>query len=399
MEVKEIKDSVDEVLKGLNGKIDEKMQGFFENKKEALVKQIDEKGFASKDEMQKSIADAKDTLESAIVDLKKSTMGSNKKAKSFEEALGSAMKESTLIADIKNGKSRGGNIQLKAEADEDLNFSDFGTGAYDAAVQGAPLRGDIQRADWLRNFLPNLSTTLPSIRYLREGTPEGAAGVWDGSGNIDTLTNKPGVSPTFTLETVNVDWIAGITRVPREMLDDIVWLRGYLNQMLLTGKSGLFVAENTLIYNALTDASNSTAYDGSQTGMINMIYDAAFGQLKDNRHNPTVILANNRDVVNEIALHQATGSGEYDLPPGLVNAVGGNLSIGGVPVIGTTDIPTGNFIALDGTETAFVSRMSPEVRFFAEDRDNVPKNLITVRAEERAAVTVYDETAVITGSF
>src|SRR5699024_1501793 len=102
--------------------------------------------------------------------------------------------------------------------------------------------------------------------------------------------------------------------------------------------------------------------DGSQTGMINMIYDAAFGQLKDNRHNPTVILANNRDVVNEIALNKATGSGEYDLPPGLVNSVGDKLSIGGVPVVGTNDIPAGNFIALDGTQTAFVNRMSPEVR-------------------------------------
>src|SRR5699024_1509539 len=210
------------------------------------------------------------------------------------------------------------------------------------------------------------------------------------------------------------------------MLDDVVWLRGYLNQMLLTGKKGLFVAENTLIYNALTDASNSTAYDGSQTGMINMIYDAAFGQLKekrhnetvlyanirdvvnqiwfynamygqlkDNRHNATDIIANNLDVVNQIALHQATVSGEYDLPPVLVNSVGDKLSIGGVPVVGTTDIPAGNFIALDGTQTAFVNRMSPEVRFFEQDRDNVPKNLITVRVEERAAVTVYDETAVI----
>src|SRR5699024_2605210 len=103
--------------------------------------------------------------------------------------------------------------------------------------------------------------------------------------------------------------------------------------------------------------------------------------------------------VNEIALNKATGSGEYDLPPGLVNSVGDKLSIGGVPVVGTNDIPAGNFIALDGTQTAFVNRMSQEVRFSEEDRDNVPKNLITVRAEERAAVTVYDETAVITGSF
>src|SRR5690606_11221826 len=126
---------------------------------------------------------------------------------------------------------------------------------------------------------------------------------------------------------------------------------------------------------------------------------AAFGQLRDGYYSPSTIVMNSRDVVNLIAFNKATGSGEYDLPPGTVVTVNGQLTIGGVPVIGAPNIPAGEFLVFDRNATEFITRMSPEVRFCEEDRDNVPKNLITVRAEERILPVVYDENAVIHGSF
>src|SRR5690606_35211766 len=143
---------------------------------------------------------------------------------------------------------------------------------------------------------------------------------------------------------------------------------------LTVGRTGLWVAENTQIFNALT--TNSTAYDGTKTIPIEIIYDAAFGQLRDNYHNPTTILMNSRDVVNLIALNKASGgSEEYNLPPGTVVTINGQLTIGGVPVIGAPNVPANEFIVMDRNATEFISRMSPKVRFFEEDRDNVPKNL------------------------
>src|SRR5690606_40682816 len=84
---------------------------------------------------------------------------------------------------------------------------------------------------------------------------------------------------------------------------------------------------------------------------------------------------------------------------GTVSVIGNQLVLGGVPVLGVPNIEAGEFVVLDRNATEFVSRMSPEVRFFEQDRDNVPKNLVTVRAEERVATLVYDENAVVTGSF
>ena len=166
---------------------------------------------------------------------------------------------------------------------------------------------------------------------------------------------------------------------------------------MTTGKTGLWVAENTQIYNKLV--ANSTPYNGDKTVPVEIIYDAAFGQLADNYYfNPTILM-NSRDVVSLIALNKATTSGEYNLPPNTVVVVNGQLTIGGAVVVGAPNVPQGEFLVFDPAATEFISRMSPEVRFFEQDRDNVIKNLITVRAEERILAIVYDETGVVSGSF
>ena len=323
------------------------------------------------------------------------------KVVSFEGAFAKAIKEGeeTLKhiaqgrADQKTGNV-GGSIELK-----DMTFSNFGTGAYEA-ISTETRSGIFQSAFapvWLRNIVPSGSTTSEVIQYLRENGGSGAAAVWDGRAN--PLVDKPEVQFNFSLVSETVEWIAAITRLPRQMLMDAAFLNTYIPNQLLYGRRGILVAENTLIYDALTDPANSTAYDGANTNPVQVIYDAALGQIRDNYYAATHVLMNNRDVVNLIALNQASASGVYDLPPGLTAVVQGQLTIGGIPVVGLPQIPAGEFVAFDARATQFVSRMSPEVRFFEEDRDNVPKNLITVRAEERAAFLVYDSAAVITGSF
>src|SRR5699024_11025651 len=117
------------------------------------------------------------------------------------------------------------------------------------------LRESAFRPMWLRNFLPNNTTTSGVIQYIKEDGWNGAVGDWDCSGPIADLENKPVVTPNFDFATETVEWIAGIARIKREMLDDVAWLRGYLSRKLLTGKAGLFVAENAKILSKLIDNS------------------------------------------------------------------------------------------------------------------------------------------------
>lgn len=318
----------------------------------------------------------------------------------FKSAIGEALEEgkSELVGMAKNKKTR--NLSLDIKAVGDMTFSNFGTGAYAAAT--TETRPTLYQSPfsplWLRNILPNATTDSAAIQYLRANGGEGAVAVWNETptGSPAEVPDKPQVDFDFELVTDTVDWIAGWTRIPRSMLEDVSWLRGYLSQQLIYGPQGLFVAENGVIMDALDN--NSVVYDGSNTALIEQVYDAAFGQLRDFYFSPTHILANHRDVVNEIMLNKASGSGEYDLPVGTVLIVDGQLTVGGVPVIGVPNIPRGEFFVLDNTQTQFVSRMSPELRFFEEDRDNVVKNLITARVEERAAVLIFNENAIIKGA-
>src|SRR5690606_23483885 len=150
--------------------------------------------------------------------------------------------------------------------------------------------------------------------YIKENGDVGAAGVWDGTGPIADLEAKPGTAPMFDSVTENVIDIAGITRVKKNMLDDIPWLMGYLARRLTVGRTGLWVAENTQMYNALT--TNSTPYAGSKTTPIEVLIDAAFAQLRDNYYTPTTFLLSNQDMVN-IILNHNDGAG-YQVPNGVV---------------------------------------------------------------------------------
>lgn len=358
----------------------------------------------------KALQDAKEADEKAIKQLEKDLdelnikfqeVGKAPKAPvSFKSALGDALEEgkSDLVGMAKNKKTR--NLSLDIKDVGDMTFSNFGTGAYAAVT--TETRPTLYQSPfsplWLRNILPNATTDSAAIQYLRANGGEGAVAAWDETptGSPAEVPDKPQVDFDFELVTDTVDWIAGWTRIPRSMLEDVAWLRGYLSQQLIYGPQGLFVAENGVIMDALDN--NSVVYDGSNTALIEQVYDAAFGQLRDFYFSPTHILANHRDVVNEIMLNKASGSGEYDLPVGTVLIVDGQLTVGGVPVIGVPNIPRGEFFVLDNTQTQFVSRMSPELRFFEEDRDNVIKNLITARVEERAAVLIFNENAVIKGT-
>lgn len=356
----------------------------------------------------KALQDAKEADEKAIKQLEKDLDELNIKFQevgrnpsqpvSFKSAIGDTLEEgkSDLVGMAKNKKTR--NLSLDIKAVGDMTFSNFGTGAYAAVT--TETRPTLYQSPfsplWLRNILPNATTDSAAIQYLRANGGEGAVAVWDETPVEGVVPIKPQVDFDFELVTDTVDWIAGWTRIPRSMLEDVSWLRGYLSQQLIYGPQGLFVAENGVITAALD--ANSVAYDGTNTSLIEQVYDAAFGQLRDFYFSPTHILANHRDVVNEIMLNKASGSGEYDLPVGTVLIVDGQLTVGGVPVIGVPNIAPGEFYVLDNTQTQFVSRMSPELRFFEEDRDNVIKNLITARVEERAAVLIFNENAIIKGT-
>lgn len=372
---------------------------------ELKIKDIQE----GKELSEKELKDLQKHLNELDVKLQGVSKNGNKELNSFQDVFAKAIddneEELSELSGIKGG-GRGKvdkTINLLEGLDrKEIDFDNFSVGLYDKLTTSRLLPGIYSTPFapvWLRNVLTTVTTDSKTVEYVQENLADneedGAAGIWDGDSPIDELAAKPEVGFNFEEATAKVEWIAAITRLKRETLDDVSFLRSYIPNELVYGRRGLLVMENALIVSVLDN--NSTAYDNRKAIPVEQIYDAAFGQLRDYYFTPTVILMNHRDVV-DLILNKADASGEYDLPPGTVSFSAGMLTLGGIPIMGLPQVNPGDWYVFDRSQTYFLNRMSPNVRFFEEDRDNVIKNLITVRAEERAGALVLSDAAVIKGS-
>ena len=101
-------------------------------------------------------------------------------------------------------------------------------------------------------------------------------------------------------------------------------------------------------------------------------------------------------------LNKATGSGEYDLPQGVVFN-NGVLYILGVPFYPSTavkkDTTNGNdYYVGDLNGANIMQQEAMRIEFFEQDGTNVRENKITVRIEETIALPVYGADYLIKGN-
>ena len=319
-----------------------------------------------------------------------------KNTKSFNQNLADAIKENEEAIKAFEKGSAPVNITLKTVGDMSIGANFAGATPFIQEVQQNLAWNPYNRV-WLADILPQATSTANSIIYPKENGQEGAVAFWDKQGN------KAQVDYDFTSATAFFKWIAGYVIVEREMLDDIDWLTGYLQQKLLIG---LKTAENDFILNGTADTNpalglltSATAYDGECTNPVDRVIDAAFGQIPtetDDFYQPTNVILNPRDVV-KIGLNKATGSGEYDLPQNSVAFAQGRLQIAGLDTVPTTSITADNFLTMDRNAVMFVRRMNPEIRMF-EDATLAKQNKVMFRIEERVAQVIFNTDAIVKGT-
>ena len=97
-------------------------------------------------------------------------------------------------------------------------------------------------------------------------------------------------------------------------------------------------------------------------------------------------------------LNKASGSGEYDLPQGVM-FVNGILYILGVPVAKTTALTANDYAVGDFQNGAdLLIQEAIRLEFFEQDSDNARKNKVTIRVEETIALPVYGPDYFMKGS-
>jgi HK97 family phage major capsid protein len=75
-------------------------------------------------------------------------------------------------------------------------------------------------------------------------------------------------------------------------------------------------------------------------------------------------------------------------------------SIAGVPIVTNTAVTAGKFLTMDSNRaTQFWIRQNLAVEFSKEDSTNFRDGFVTVRATERVALTNYETSGIVQGTF
>lgn len=251
------------------------------------------------------------------------------------------------------------------------------------------------------DFVPMGATSANQISYTREATfTNAAAGVSEGN-------QKPESDITFSLVDDPVRTIAHFVKASKQILDDAPMLQSYINRRMEHGVrsklqtqvlSGDGTAPNI---SGLSDAGRHTAFT-PETGenALDSLNRAKYAIIGAD-YSPNFIFMNPADWgaierlkrgASDDAYIAAEGNGIAYLQGGMTPTVWG------IPVVLSNDVTSGKFYMGDSNAFQLFMRQAAAVEIFEQDDTNVQKNLLTIRAELRAALAVYVTTAVRYGS-
>lgn len=262
---------------------------------------------------------------------------------------------------------------------------------YIGGIIGQPVRRTT-----LLDLIPVAPTTSNAITYLRESAyNSNAAYVAEGA-------IKPEDDLALTQVTAPVETLATTMRIAKQLLDDLPALVGYIAAR--APQKMRLVKELAVIYGSGTGGqlqgiapiASPFAADASLVVPAPNNYDvlgAAILQAQIAEYFPTGIVIHPVD--EYLMLHAKDSQNRY-LFPEMREGM-----IGSVPYATSTLAQLrGNFLTGDfGLGAQLFQRQGLEIELFDQDRDNVIRNLITVRVEERHALAVYRPDAFVYGNF
>jgi HK97 family phage major capsid protein len=253
----------------------------------------------------------------------------------------------------------------------------------------------------IRDALPVGRTSSNLVEFTKENVFTNSAAAQYASPARENVT-KPESGITFTLASAAVVTLAHFIPVSRQVLDDSPQLESYVNSRLTFGLkleeedqllngagtsgnlSGLLASGNNVAYNRAV--SGDTRIDTLRRAII----QASLSEFEAD----TVVI--NPADWEAITLTKAT-DGQY-----VISNPADMLAprIWGKRVVATNSIASGTFLVGAMTMGAQIwDRMDAAVQISYEDGDNFKKNMATLLAEERLALTVYRPSAFIKGTF
>lgn len=241
------------------------------------------------------------------------------------------------------------------------------------------------------------TTTSNMIEYLKQTDEDNnAAETAEGA-------KKPYSTFEFATETAPVRTIAHITRITRQLADDLPALAAFIDNRMAKGvedrvEAQIIKGDGTgQNLGGLFKTGNYTDHGYKTTDKFSKldILKKCIARLQAAGYRPQAVLMNPLDWADLTLAKKTDGSYLLGNPANSAQDV-----VWGVPVVLSASVTSGDFMVGDFFAAATVyTRQGTVVEIFEQDGDNVEKNLLTIRAECRKALAVEVPAALIGGTF
>ena len=320
-------------------------------------------------------------------------------AKAAPANLGDMITKSDEYESLISGRQRSARIELKTAL---INA----TGSDQPLVDGDRLPGIYtqtpQRPLTIRDLVPTYATSSNLVEFTQESGWTNNAGPQVGNSpeQFENVT-KPESAFAFALASQKVETLAHTLPVSKQVMADAPMLAGYL-----TGRMtyGLKLVEETQILSGsgangnlnglITQATAYVPESPELANEIDIIRDA-MTQAFSGDYRPNFVVLNHADWADIERRKVAASDDRY-----VMGDPASRLAprIWGLPVVATNSIAAGTFLLGDTSACGLFDREQAAVEFSYENSDNFVKNMVTIRAEERLALCVFNTGAFVTGS-
>ena len=370
----------------------EKAQGEIQNTKQVEAE--------TKAALEKLAAKSAELTDKAVELERKLANGGAQGSQQPQLTYGEQLTKSEAFLAMQSGRSKFARVELKAAI---VNA----TGQNQPLVPSQRVVGIVNnpnRVLTIRDLLPVGRTTSNLVEFTKENVFTNSAGPQYNSPATENVT-KPESGITFTLESAPVVTLAHFIPVSRQVLEDAPQLESYVNGRLMYG---LKLEEEDQLLNGnglsgniggILKSGNFTAYTRAKTGDTKLdTLRRAITQAQLSEYTPDAIVLNPADWEEIELLKSSYGEYIFDMDSFPIEALGPRMW--GKRIVATNSITAGTFLVGSFMMGAQLwDRMDAAVQISYEDGDNFKKNMATLRAEERAALTIFRPAAFISGSF
>jgi len=361
---------------------------------DAIKTAMEATGADVKAALQKAEAAAKEVkaVSDRLVEAEQKLVENVMKSKAAPKSLGAIIVDSEAYKQFSQGMTS----RMRVEANTIIGETGSPGEPSDTLVPSQRLPGIIPgtfRALRLRDVIPSGTTGSNLIKYTRELLFTNAA-VEVGEG-----LQKPESTLTFEEVDSPVRTVAHWIKASKQVLEDAPMLQSYIDTRM---RYGVELRIDTQLLNGngtapnlsgVTDSGNFTAFTPTTGDTAIDSANRAKYQLVASDYAADTIVMNPADWG---AIERLKGTDGYYV---VGNPFGGIQPVlWGVPVVVTNAMTAGKFVAAAFQISSQVfNRAGVVVEMFAQDEDNVQKNLLTIRAEARLALATYRPASVLYG--